>query len=203
MSTKNIHQKLLAAIQLVLLLFSVGCTNTIGDVLAVSDAFTEGERASIATALDEWYVATDGGVDIQAGIYSATAIGPASLNNMRWVMRLGEVEDRDSEVTSAAETDFLVRSIVIDRSAINELDARLPDKDAFAIFRSIVIHEIWHAVTGELGHTESSAILSEDVSDFCIDQPAVDAMCKEVDCGPDAKSTCDEQEPVTAESEES
>ena len=170
--SKQVERLILAASMLFTLLLSAACGSPYHERVelpAYLDTSTLDAKhvARVEAAAAEWYMATDGGVDLLVGDGDRVPVTMADLSQMN-----------DAGVTIHHN----------DRIEI-ELDDTHATGDPVRL-RGIVMHEIGHALG--LPHAADGIMYkwSQD-KPTCIDADALRLVCEVYRCGPNARSTCD------------
>lgn len=181
---------------------SSGCARP--DSMLVDAHFTEAEEESIAWAVDEWYVATDGGVDTEL-LFGWERLEPFAEDSMSmegehatmhrvvdgtpiWAELDEKYSDGKKTWSGRAMHGGTAWSIVA------VIDEEKTEEEFQLELRLVLLHELGHYYgVDHLDHGfMASNIKLKTFDQACIDQDTLDEICKCVPCGPNAAPTCED-----------
>ena len=153
-------------------LFQVGCDLpelSSRDRIAISEGFSAEQTELIISSIEQWCIATDGG--ICPSYYIGEFGDDWQVSNVR-------LEEHALGITRPR-----IKFIGLD---LSQLNSREPD-----LFECAILHELGHAITIH-GHVESSSLMMAEPKTYvtCIDASAIRNVCALKNCGDNWGPTC-------------
>jgi hypothetical protein len=171
----------------------IGCTPP--SKLLVDADFSDREQELIQEALNEWVVATDGGVDLSLTFNweRGHAFRKADMRMVGEYATMHRTREWEKGYQDFSDEigDFLGHTLsggVYDWSMVIAVESSNEE-----LFTAVVMHELGHYMALHTVHLPTGIMapeLNAETVQACIDAKALDLICQSLTCGPHAKHTC-------------